>query len=213
MVDPHFVEDDQAARFKAWWKQNGSSVIIGAVLGIGIIGGVNWWRVHEREVAEDASALYETVLRSMEDDQTAAREAARRLQAEFAESAYAVNAALLLSRIQYDQGDPVSAKASLNWALEHARDPATQHVARIRLARVLLEEGDGAAVERLLTIADFGAFESEYRELKGDLAMINGDAAEAEAAYRAAVEALPAGSTYAPMLTMKLDRAITGTAP
>ena len=208
MADPHFVEDDQAARLKAWWKQNGSSVVIGAVIGIGIVVGVNWWRTYERQVAENASALYETILRSMSDDQAAAREAARKLQADFAQTAYAVNAALLLSRIQYDQGDAAAARASLNWALEHSADPATQHVARLRLARLLLEEGEWAAVERLVEVPDPGGFESEYRELNGDLAMARGKAADAQAAYRAALEALPAGSSYAPMLNMKLDRAI-----
>lgn len=208
MADPHFVEDDQAARLKAWWQQNGSSVVIGAVIGIGIVVGVNWWRVHERQVAENASALYETVLRSMGDDQAAALQAARQLQAEFAQTAYAVNAALLLSKIQYDQGDLVAAKASLNWALDHSPDTATQHVARLRLARLLVEEGEWAAVERLVAVPDVGGFESEYRELNGDLAMARGKAADAEAAYRAALDALPAGSSYGPMLTMKLDRAI-----
>ena len=44
MIDPRYSEDEQAERLKEWWKKNGTSVIVGVVIGVSAIVGVNLWR-------------------------------------------------------------------------------------------------------------------------------------------------------------------------
>ncbi len=57
----------------------------------------------------------------------------------------------------------------------------------------------------LLNAKDQSGFETEYQELKGDLLALKGRKDEARAAYRAAIDALPDGSSYRRILTIKLD--------
>lgn len=209
MVEPHFTEDEQAERLKQWWKQNGTSVIAGAVLGLSIIFGVNYWRDYRDNRAESASGLFTLMSTEYAGGRAeAARAAGGRLLEEYADTPYAAKAALFLARVSYENGQSSRAREHLQWALEQARDPATQHTARLRLARVLLGEGDIDAAARLVTVSDRGAFASQYLELEGDLAMSRGDPGAAGEAYRRALASLPPGSGFAEFLNMKLDSAV-----
>lgn len=209
MVDPHFTEDEQAERLKQWWKQNGTSVIAGAVLGLGIIFGVNYWRDYRDTRAENASSLFALMTSKYSaGDAEAARVTGRRLLDEFEDTPYAGKAALFLARVSYESEQGEQARGHLQWALDHAKDPATQHTARLRLARILLSEGDLDAAAGLVSLSERGAFSSQYLELEGDLAMSRGDPANAREAYRKALESLPQGSGFSELLNMKLDSAV-----
>ena len=59
------TEEEQAERVKAWWKENGSSVITGAIVGLGLIAGYNYWQDWQRQDTEAASAAYEDLLDAM----------------------------------------------------------------------------------------------------------------------------------------------------
>jgi predicted negative regulator of RcsB-dependent stress response len=213
MVDPHFTEDEQAERLKQWWKQNGTSVITGAVLGLGIIFGVNYWRDYRESRAETASSLY-TLMSTQyaAGNPEASRAAGRQLLQDYAGTPYAGKAALFLARVGYESGQNSEAREHLQWALDHGRDPATQHTARLRLARVLLAEGEFDAAAKLVSVSDRGAFASQYLELEGDLAMSRGDPNAAREAYSQALDNLPEGSGFAEFLNMKLDSAVAETA-
>lgn len=209
MVEPHFAEEEQAEKLKAWWKQNGSSVVTGAVVGIGIIVGVNWWRGHKVEVAENASTLYEEMVQAQvqaQDDEV--RALGSRLQSDFVQTPYAGKAALFLARVAYEDDEPETAIRHLQWAIDNAVEKAVRHAATLRLARIQLELEEFDAVAGLLARDGYDGFTSEYKELEGDLAMAKGQPTLAKPAYEAALEALPTGSNYADILNMKLDHAI-----
>jgi len=209
MVDPHFIEDEQAERLKQWWKQNGTSVITGAVLGLGIIFGVNYWRDYRDTRAETASGLFVLMTSQYSaGDAEAARAAGQRVLDEFEDTPYAGKAALFLARVSYESEQGEQARVDLQWAVDNAREPETQHAARLRLARLLLSEGDLDAAASLVSVPDRGAFSSQYLELEGDLAMSRGDPAGAREAYRKALESLPQGSGFTEFLNMKLDSAV-----
>ena len=204
MAGLHLTEDEQSERIKAWWKENGTSVIAGTVLGIAVIGGVNYWRGYKADQAEAAAELYDRVL---EANSEAAADAGRRLVAEYSGTPYAGKAALLLARMAYEDGDGAQAAEHLRWALGEAPDPADRKVARLRLARVVLEGGDTDEAEALLAEMQPGGYESSYYELLGDIAMARNDPAAARDEYQAAIAALPGSSGFGTMLNRKLDAA------
>ncbi len=213
MVDPHFTDDEQAQKLKEWWKQNGSSVVFGLIVGLGLVGGFNYWRDYKQSQAEQGSEWYERMLSEYAANQVDnAQTAGAKLMAEYDGTPYAEQAALFLAKISYERDDIASAKAQLKWVLDNAAVEATKHVARLRLGRLLLAEGALGEVEQLLAIADTGKFASQYKELEGDLRVAQGRVPEARAAYEDALAALPAESTYRDMLSMKLDD-ISGMAP
>ncbi|MDH3638027.1 MAG: tetratricopeptide repeat protein [Gammaproteobacteria bacterium] len=212
MVDPHFTDDEQAEKLKEWWKNNGSSIIFGLVVGLGLVGGFNYWRDYQQSQADQASQLYERMLSEYAAQQLDnAQTAGAKLMDDHGGTPYAGKAALFLAKISHERNDTASAKAQLQWILEHASDEATKHTARLRLGRLLLGEGELADVEAQIKAEDPGRFTSEYKELEGDLRVAQGRAADARSAYQDALSALPAESAYRDMLSMKLD-SVTGAA-
>lgn len=206
MAGLHITEDEQSERLKQWWKENGTSVIAGAVLGIAIIGGVNYWRIYKTEQAESAAALYQQVLQKR--DQPEAVELGQQLIDEYSNTPYAGKAALLLASDAFGDENPDKARAHLEWAAEKAPDPADRKLATLRLARVELDQNELNKVEALLAGIQGGGYESEYRELLGDLAIARDDPDTARKEYRAALDAMPERSGYTEMLNMKLDAAV-----
>jgi predicted negative regulator of RcsB-dependent stress response len=79
-------------------------------------------------------------------------------------------------------------------------------VARERLARVLLDQGNaGRALTVLDGADDVTGFESRFAEVRGDIHYDQGRMEEAEAAYLEALELLEAGTGDRNKLVMKLE--------
>lgn len=205
MAGLQLSEDEQSERIKAWWKENGTSVIAGSVLGIAVIAGVNYWRVYKADQAEAAAVLYDQLL---VEQAGAGSDVGRKLINEYASTPYAGKASLVLARIAFDNGDLDQAAEHLEWAMTEAPDPADRRIARLRLARLALDRDDAGRAEALLSGMQIGGYESEYRELLGDIAMARDDPETARNEYQAALEALPEQSGFADMLNRKLDAAI-----
>lgn len=201
-----YEANEEVERLQAWWKSYGGAVIIGVVLGGLLLAGISYWRHYQQERAQTASALYaqmETELGSK--NAAAVATAATRLMNDFAATPYAGKAALILAQQKYVANDIAGARTHLQWALDRAKEPALRHVARLRLARVLLAHNEVDAAARLLEVKDRAGFVADYEELKGDVLQRQGKADEARAAYAAARAALPANAAYARVLDMKRD--------
>lgn len=205
MAGVQLTEDEQSERLKQWWKENGVSVAIGMVLGIAVIVGVNYWRSYKAERSESASSLYTQMV---EGGQSSSGDIGRQLIEDYAGTPYAGKAALVMAKNAYENGDTDEARTHLQWALDNASDPADRTIARLRLARVLVDAGELDRADTLLSGMQAGGYESEYRELLGDLAMDRNDPDTARAEYELALEDLPEQSGFADMLNLKLDAAI-----
>lgn len=201
-----FNPDDQVASLKAWWKQYGTSLIAGVVIGALLLAGLNYWRQYRTQQAEAAAILYENLLSDFRQHKPeAVATGAGQLVNDYAGTPYAGKAALLLARQKFDAQDVAGARQQLEWAMHNASEAVVQHSARLRLGRLMLEAGETDAVLDLLKVKDSGGFESEYQELKGDALLARDERSAARAAYQAALDSLPRGSGYAAMLGMKRD--------
>jgi len=205
MAGVHLTEEEQSERLKQWWRENGVSVVVGVVLGVAVIVGVNYWRTYKAEQAETASSLY---MQMVDAGGSGAGDIGRRLIEDYSNTPYAGKAALVMARTEFENGDRDAAISHLGWAIDNASDPADRTVARLRLARVLLDSGELERMRELLSELEVGGYESEYRELLGDLAMARGDPETARAEYDSALEHLPEQSGFVEMLNLKLDAAI-----
>jgi predicted negative regulator of RcsB-dependent stress response len=204
MIDPRYSEDEQAERLKEWWKKNGTSIVFGVVIGVGAIVGVNYWRDYTRTQSETASALYSRLVAG---DAANSGDLSSELMQDYSSTPYAGLAALFSAKAKYEAGEAEEAAGFLRWALENSSQAGIQHPARLRLARVLLEQGETDQAAKLGEIEDYGGFASEYLELQGDVAMARGDAAAARSAYEEALRELIPGSPYGDLLAMKIDSA------
>jgi predicted negative regulator of RcsB-dependent stress response len=201
-----YEDQEEVEKLKRWWKAYGNALLLGIVLGLAILFGNKYWHDYKRQQAEAASVLYDQMLedygKKAIDD---ARKAGSSLIERYPSTPYAGLAALVLARISFDAGKNEETRQRLQWAMEHAHDPGTRRIARLRLARVLAAAKEVDAALALLDVKDTSGFSSEYQELRGDLLASKGDKRGARDAYELALKELGALSPYGSVLQMKLD--------
>lgn len=199
-------EQDQIDALKAWWKQYGNAVILGVTLFVAVVAGMQGWRYYQERQTTQAAMLYESLQGALDvQDVKKARDVAGQLVDQYPRTAYAIRAALAAARVNHGAGDIKSAKAQLQWVLDHARSDETRDAARLRLAGVLLDEKNYEAALKLLDAKHSAAFDGLYADLRGDVLLASGRSAEAAAAYRLALEKFEPASTYRGLVQLKLD--------
>jgi len=198
------TEEEQVEALKGWWKENGRSLIIGAILGVGLILGWNYWQKHQQGQALKASALYSQLLvfADQEKDDETTKIAAQLIE-QFPRSSYAKYATLMQAKLKVDAGDLASAKIILETILKQ-KDIELKNVARIRLVRLMLatkEYEKGLQLISEVDPANTESFSANYDELTGDLYVALNRLGEARTAYKNAVRS----TQGSPLLQMKLD--------
>ncbi|TCK17481.1 putative negative regulator of RcsB-dependent stress response [Thiogranum longum] len=206
-MDVHASEKEQIESLKKWWKENGSSLITGALLGLSLIFGARAWMNWKDTQAENASNSYAVMQTALkQNDLEMVRNQASQLISQSSGSGYAVLAALVLAKLAVQDGELAAAQAQLEWALEHAKTPQLENIARSRLVRVLIDEKDYSQAAKVLAeTTGVGEYQAIYAELEGDLAFAQGETASAAAAYRDALALLPATAPNVAYLRVKYE--------
>lgn len=201
-----YADQEELEKLKTWWQEYGNSLLLGIALGAAVLIGVRYWNQSTEQRLKTASVLYDQMLQdiNMKKPDTA-RKLGESLINEYSSTPYAGMAGLILARLDFGVGDASAARQRLQWVVDHAKDKATTHAARLRLARLYLNNGEKDAALTLLSVKDKTGFKTEYAELQGDVYTAQGQRDQARAAFREALKALPAGSPYLQILNMKLD--------
>lgn len=193
-MDDYYNEDEQWQRVKRWLRENGPWLVAGVVIGLGGLYGWRWWEARLENQAVAASNAYQAIIDSLDNGELdAAVLAADGLRAAHAGSAYAVQADLLAARIEVDRGELGAAALRLERAMKRKGDPQLQLIARHRLARVQIAQGNADAALSTLAGATPGAFAARYAEARGDALYAKGDLPAALGAWR---EAEAAGTAF-----------------
>jgi predicted negative regulator of RcsB-dependent stress response len=202
----HFAEDEQTEKIRNWWKKNGSAIIVGLVLGVGSVAGYQGWGIYQTRQAEAASDLYQAMLRNLENEaRPLVRASADQLISEYGSTAYADAASLMLAKLDVEAGQLEQAGHHLDRVMDHSKDSVMQHVARLRLVTLALDQGDLKWADQLLASQPTGGFESRYDELRGDVFAVRNDLSKAHNAYQRALENATVGSVAAQILERKLN--------
>lgn len=195
-------EDEQVEALKSWWKENGKSIVIGLVLGFSAIFGWQGWQSYRVAQGEAASNLFTSMQnQAAAGDVEGALSTAQRLLGEFTGSAYASFAALKSAQLRYAREDRDGVAENLSWVVSNAPDDLIADLARIRLARLEIERDDRARAGELLNAVDPGFMPATVAELRGDIALAEGDRDAAREAY---VTALAVAGDDGGTLQMKL---------
>jgi len=185
-----FNEEDDLERLKSWWKNYGSALVIGVVLGTSVLFGYRYWQQYQHDQAAMASALYDQAVYYIKQMQHAeANKVGGEIMDNYDATPYAGMVALLMARISYDHKDFKSTKRQLQWVVDNATIGAARHAARLRLAKLLSDEGKQNEALALLKVDDRGGFAAEYNELEGDLFAAKGMVDAARVAYALALAA------------------------
>jgi len=205
-VDGYQTEQEQVEAIKKWWKENGRAVILGVVVGMAALVGGRMWIEHKQGRAETASMHYEAMMQKVARGEAGAvLQQGGQIVQQFAGTPYAALAALAMAKVKVEQGDSAAAGAHLRWVMEHAEQKGLQHIARLRLAELLIGSGQYAEALDLVSVAEQGGFAPSYEELKGDIHLALGAREKARDAYAQALAALGPNSVSRGLLQMKLD--------
>src|SRR5688572_26768143 len=183
-IDDLLDEHEQSERVRGWLRTNGAGLIGGVILGLGVIGGWQWWQQHQATQRVEAGRQYDAIVRAVDKKDLKQAKAG---VAEIAKSGtdYAALAAMHIARAQVDAGDRDGAIATLRAV--QAKDPAIDTVVRSRLARLLNDANKPKDALALLGDKPEGAAAIEAR---GDALFALGRTEEARAAYTQAMSKL-----------------------
>ena len=203
-MSEHRTDEEQAEALKKWWNENGKFIMAGIVIGIGAIFGWRGYNAHLVQQAEEASVLYEEMLvASRENDSENIAVYANRIIEGYKSSTYATFATLMLAKIAAEAGELEEAETHLKSVLSNNQQEEFGHVARLRLARVLIAADKLDEADKTLSVSKTGDFSARYEELRGDILVKQHKIDEARQAYQKALANSTSGSQ--PILQMKLD--------
>jgi predicted negative regulator of RcsB-dependent stress response len=205
-------EEEQVQALKDWVKENGRAVIAGLVIGVALIGGYRYWNNWQKTQSEQASLLYVQVMTAVvSNDQKQAATVGQQMIENYSGTPYAALSAMLLAGLATQQQDYPAAVARLQWVLDNSSDEGFQHVARLRLARVLVAEGKLDEALALLNKPEVAGFASLNFELRGDVLAQQNKAEAAATAYRKALADLKMDAQRRKLLEMKLNSLVVKT--
>ncbi len=205
-MEAYQTEDQQVESLKQWWAKNGRSTIVALIAGLGIILGGRAWIENKDSQSDAASILYQAMLTAMRDGKPdAALEQGARILGQYDNTPYATLAALASAKVKMEQGDSTAARTHLQWALDHGKPQEMVNIARLRLARVLMDSGEAQQALTLLGSEPPTGFVVAYKELEGDLYRALGQIDNARSAYRSALAALTPQARNRADVQMKLD--------
>jgi predicted negative regulator of RcsB-dependent stress response len=204
-MDTLTTEEQQLATIKQWWKENGSSIVTGVVLGLAVLFGGKAWFAYQERNAQSASNIYAVMLGALQaGDALNAGEKAGILLADYGNTPYAALGALALARVRLEEGQLDAARGQLQWVLDNSDSETFRDIARLRLARVLLASGDlDAAAATAAQAASASPFDALFTEVRGDIQRARGDLLAASNDYQQALAAMPVDSQQRELLQLK----------
>ena len=201
-MEVYTTEEQQVEVIKSWWKENGTSVLAGTVIGLVGLFGWRYYNEHQLTSQEAASQAYNEMTAQLAKGDDAALEQAKSFITAHKGDAYAELAALQLAA--------AAVKANkLDLAVEQLTlvatggDESLKPIAALRLARVLNDQGKADEALAQLTKINNDAFKAQIAEARGDVLLKQGKPEEARDAYQAAADA--GGLQASAELKLKMD--------
>jgi predicted negative regulator of RcsB-dependent stress response len=188
MVEEYLTDRDQEEALRNWWRENWSWILGGIVLGLALLGGWQYWKVHSANTSAQASKLYADFRGTLDRNELdSANRALATLAADYKKSPYTQQSRLLLAKKHVDAGKGEEALPLLQAVADESPDQELAWVARLRAARLLIQRGKPDEALNLLNVEKAGAFAAQVREIRGDAQVAKGNPDAARAEYAAAL--------------------------
>ncbi len=188
-MNEYETEEQQVEALKKWWKENGTSLIVGLFVGVSGLFGWRYYNEQSHIHAVQASDMYMQLMQGIATQQADDKviDINNSLINDFSDTPYAALSSLAMAKSEYEKGNSDVAVAQLELAVKHASDDQIKQVATLRLARVYIEQEKYELATSLLNTKHDPAYDAQYEEIKGDLFDAKGDIAQARMAYDRAI--------------------------
>ena len=208
-MNVYSTEDEQVAQLKRWLKDFGPAVIIGVILAVAIGFGWRYWQSYTLRTHQAAAVIYTNMMGyELDKNDMQAGLMAKELVKDYHRTPYADFASLLLAKFAVKEKNYKLANQHLNWALNNASNNSIQQIARIRLAKIAIQQNQAQQALTLLQTVNDKTMVGLINSVKGDAYLALKQPGKAKAAFQLAVKSLPANGD--PILQMKLENLPSG---
>ena len=179
-------EEQEINQLKDWWKENGKTIIVAFILGVGGMFGWRYWQAHHAEQIAQASAQYDALIYSAQQDEQAKKANIEQFVQANSKTAYAVFALLDEAKKETEKQDFAAAEANLNQALTQSQDEVLTSIVALRLSAVQFQLGQLDNALTSLNQVKGESFNARKAILTGDIQVAKGDKVAAKNSFEQA---------------------------
>ncbi len=179
-------EEQEINQLKDWWKENGKTIIVAFILGVGGMFGWRYWQAHQAEQIAQASAQYDALIYSAQQDEQAKKANIEQFVQANSKTAYAVFALLDEAKKAAEKQDFAAAEANLNQALTQSQDEVLTSIVALRLSAVQFQLGQLDNALTTLHQVKGESFNARKAILTGDIQVAKGDKVAAKKSFEQA---------------------------
>ena len=206
MAEEYLTDDEQLEAVKHWIGEYAPWLIGGVLIGASAFLGIQYYRNHVTDRALQAGTQFALMTDALlANDHAKSRQVAEVLIKDYSSTPYADQAQLILAKLAIDDGVADKSVAPLTQVMNNSKDTDLRQIARLRLARVLSDQGKPDEAIKLLADPIPAPFAAAYHEARGDAYLAKKDVPHALGDYQAALAAAdPAGMNSA-LLELKIQ--------
>ncbi|AIB45085.1 YfgM family protein [Haemophilus influenzae] len=179
-------EEQEINQLKEWWKENGKTIIVAFILGVGGMFGWRYWQAHQAEQIAQASAQYDALINSVQQDEQVKKANIEQFVQANSKTAYAVFALLDEAKKATEKQDFSAAEANLNQALTQSQDEVLTSIIALRLSAVQFQLGQLDNALTTLNQVKGESFNARKAILTGDIQIAKGDKVAAKNSFEQA---------------------------
>ena len=176
-------EEQEINQLKDWWKENGKTIIVAFILGVGGMFGWRYWQAHQAEQIAQASAQYDALIHSAQQDEQAKKANIEQFVQANSKTAYAVFALLDEAKKATEKQDFAAAEVNLNQALTQSQDEVLTSIVALRLSAVQFQLGQLDDALTTLNQVKGESFDARKAILTGDIQVAKGDKVAAKNSF------------------------------
>ena len=179
-------EEQEINQLKDWWKENGKTIIVAFILGVGGMFGWRYWQAYQAEQIAQASSQYDALIYSAQQDKQAKKANIEQFVQANSKTAYAVFALLDEAKKAAEKQDFAAAEVNLNQALTQSQDEVLTSIVALRLSAVQFQLGQLDNALTTLNQVKGESFSARKAILTGDIQVAKGDKVAAKNSFEQA---------------------------
>jgi len=192
------TEDEQAEQIKKWLKENGPQIIIGLVMGLSGIWGLDYYNNYQHEQSINARSAYLSVVSTPDSP------ALTTLQSDHKDSGYTQQSILMMAKHAVSAGNYQQALEHLLPLLNTENEFIAQ-TAKLRSTTIYLQMGNYDQALSVLGGDDNQAFSALYNHIKGDIYLAKNNIDSTKKYYQSALDQLSTDSELRNLIQIKLN--------
>ena len=202
----YMTEAEQIAIFKNWWKRYQNMITFSLAAVLLVFSGFKYWNYYAAKNMQEASVTYEQMMIALsQKNQVGIQSYANKLINDHANTVYADTARLTLAKeyVKSEQYEP--SIVMLKQVADHSHVVPLAEVARLRIARILLEQKKySAALEQLNKVSSL-YYSAVRDQIFGDVYFAMGKKQQAISYYEQALKAFKANGITNVFLEMTMN--------